>query len=383
MKIVADENIPYLQEFFAAMGSIETFPGRSITRQAVSDADILLVRSVTRVNADLLEGSQVRFVGSTTIGLDHIDLDFLDRQQIGFSSAPGSNAGAVVDYVLSALAWLCCDRGLNLFRRCVGIVGMGNTGGTLARRLRAFGIECVCCDPPLARAGQQGLVELDELLDRADVVSLHTPLIRSGRDATFHMLDSAHLAQLRPGTILVNTARGEIIDNAALLQCLDRGSDITAVLDVWEGEPNINLQLVERVALATPHIAGYSLDGKLAGVRQVYHAVCEYLALPQLPAAQQALLDKRTLVVDSGTASPVDVWQACSGLMLAAYNIEADSERLRATMRGNAHAPGTAFDRLRKEYPVRREFSATRLDFSGVQLPDSVIKALGALGFSR
>jgi len=377
MRIVADENIPLLDEFFAAFGEIRRLPGRTLERDALGDAQLLLVRSVTRVDEALLAGSAVRFVGTCTIGTDHLDLDYLQRQGIAWASAPGCNARGVVDYVLGSLLVLAEDAGVALAERRFGIVGAGQVGERLARVMRGLGWRVEVCDPPRARAGEPGFVSLDELLTRCDVISLHTPLARDGQDATWHLLDETRLASLRPGTWLINASRGGVVDNQALNRVLQQRSDLRAVLDVWEGEPQVDVELARRCRLATPHIAGYSLDGKLRGSEQIYQALCAWLGQP----AALRLADMspaqwlRQLELDADC--PPD-W-ALATLCRAVYDPRRDSADFIRSLQAEAEQRRLAFDALRKHYPMRREIDGLQVRISGESSPlRDMVKALGA-----
>ncbi|HBZ94060.1 MAG TPA: 4-phosphoerythronate dehydrogenase PdxB, partial [Pseudomonas sp.] len=277
MYIVADENIPLLDEFFAAFGSIRRLPGRGITAADVRDADLLLVRSVTQVNRALLEGSRVRFVGTCTIGTDHLDLDYFAEAGIAWSSAPGCNARGVVDYVLGSVLTLAEREGVDPAARVYGVVGAGQVGGRLVELLRGLGWQVRVCDPPRQAAEGGDFVSLERVIEECDVISLHTPLQRGGAHPTWHLLGAAQLAQLRHGAWLINASRGPVVDNAALRELLLDRESVHAVLDVWEGEPQVDLQLADLCTLATPHIAGYSLDGRQRGTAQIYQALCRYL----------------------------------------------------------------------------------------------------------
>jgi|SRR5690554_55905 len=350
MKLVADENIPLCEAFFGGFGEIVRLPGRQLTPADVRDADALLVRSVTPVNAELLEASRVRFVGTCTIGTDHLQTSWLDKAGIRWANAPGCNANSVVEYVYAALTTLNKDWRQQTF----GIIGCGNVGGLLYQRLRAQGVECRCYDPFLTPADNPHLISLDEVL-AADVVCLHTPLTLNGPHPTHHLLNAERLRQLRPGAVLLNAGRGAVIDNQALLAHLEAGADLQVVLDVWEPEPEISLPLLERVALGTPHIAGYSLDGKLAGTAMIYEAFCRHLGQePRLQLAQLA-----PSVADPQRQLEGEHWQALGALIASIYDIRADDKRLRdlsqAAIQGQADL-GQGFDHLRKHYPVRREF---------------------------
>lgn len=375
-RIVADENIPQVAEWFAGLGEVRTLPGRSLSAAAVSDADILLVRSVTRVDANLLAGSRVRMVGTATIGTDHLDLDYLAARGIAVESAPGSNAWAVVDYVLSSLCALPDVPERLLGGGSVSIVGLGNVGGRLLQRLQRLGVRCVGFDPLLSQTTGLPLVALEQAL-AADVVCLHTPLTRGGAFPTWHLLDRARIDALRPGTVLINAGRGAVVDNAALRDRLERRGDLPVVLDVWEQEPEFDPQLLAAVAIGTPHIAGYSLDGKLAGTRMMLKACCRFLGVPQpvLPAAGPAL----EVELDPGLEG-ADLLRA---VVRAVYDVRRDDAALRAAaIDAPGPALGVAFDRLRKHYPVRRELGAVEV-INWAALTASAQVLLSALGCGR
>lgn len=265
MKIVVDENMPYAEALFGRLGEVVAVRGRPLPAAALVGADALMVRSVTTVNQALLAGQRVRFVGTATAGTDHVDTAWLAQAGIGFSAAPGCNAIAVVEYVFSALMLLAERDGFALRDKTVGIVGVGNVGSRLQRRLTALGIRTLLCDPPRAdRGDDEQFHSLADLQREADIITFHTPLNKSGPYRTLHLADADFLRGLPPGRILINAGRGAVVDNAALLQALEAGQDLRVVLDVWEPEPMLSLPLLARVDIATPHIAGYSLEGKRA-----------------------------------------------------------------------------------------------------------------------
>ncbi|MBZ9557362.1 MULTISPECIES: 4-phosphoerythronate dehydrogenase PdxB [unclassified Modicisalibacter] len=376
MRILADQNIPLIEAFFGELGDITRLPGREIDAAAVRDHDILLVRSITRVDAALLEGSRVRFVGTCTIGTDHVDLDYLRERHIGFASAPGSNADSVVDYVLSSLLLLAEEEGEALSERSVGIVGAGNVGGRLARRLGEMGVRSLICDPPRARdEGREDFVDLDTLIARSDVICLHTPLVEAGEHATHHLMDARRVAAIRPGSVLLNAGRGACLDNAALRRRLEEQADLRCVLDVWEQEPAIDEALFALVDIATPHIAGHSLDGKMRGTELVYQAVMQHYGLPVRCKLGQIKPDPwlRKLVLTEW-APPLEALSLC---VRACYDVRRDMvgfERYRRRL-GMAQA----FDRYRAEYPVRREFSTLRVDFK--KNNNDLREAIAGFGF--
>lgn len=380
MLIVADENIPLLDSFFGDIGDIRRVNGRNLSRDQVQDADILLVRSVTRVDQALLEGSRVRFVGTATIGTDHIDQAWLDARGIGFAAAPGCNAASVAEYVLSILSLYAERRGIEDWSTLsVGIVGVGNVGAELARMLQRLNFTVKLCDPPRQESEPEQaeeFVPLAEVLE-CDVVTLHTPLTRQGAHATNHMLSEKELALVGPDQLLINAGRGEVIDGEALLARLSQPDAPTVALDVWEQEPRISPDLVEKVWLATPHIAGYSLEGKVQGTEMVYQALCRYLGLPVRKKSGQ-FLPEPALSKVSFTSS-VDEDEAVQVALRACYDPRRDDARLRLTMSGAPDERAQAFDRLRRDYPVRRECSSLKVQLKGSS--KSIQDRFKAIGF--
>lgn len=377
MLIVADENIPLLDAFFQGFGEIRRYPGRSLDAASVREADILLVRSVTKVDRHLLEGSRVQFVGTCTIGTDHLDLDYFDQVGIRWSSAPGCNARGVVDYVLGSLLTLADLEGASLPERVYGVVGAGQVGGRLVSVLRALGWKVMVCDP-LRQAAEGGdYVELDTLLQACDVISLHTPLERGGQYPTWHLLGPAELAKLRPGAWLINASRGAVVDNGALRTLLQQRDDLHAVLDVWEDEPQVDLQLADLCTVATPHIAGYSLDGRQRGTAQIYRALCQHLGVNEV--IQLADLLPRPPVAQIELDAEVDLQWALAMLCRAIYDPRRDDADFRRSLSEDVQQQRAAFDALRKHYPPRREIEglSVRIHGSSPELA-RLIDALGA-----
>jgi len=375
MKIVADENIPCVTQAFSTLGEVTLLPGRQLCAADVRAADILLVRSVTRVGRELLEGSPVRFVGSATIGFDHVDRDYLGQQGIGFATAPGSNATSAAEYVVSAVLALAERDGFDPADKSVGIIGCGNVGSRVLRKLTALGMPCLVNDPPLqAQGGHDGFVELDEILE-ADIITLHVPLTQTGGHPTFHLVDKAFLEALKPGAILINTARGAVVDNRALDAILDERDDLSVVLDVWEGEPAINTALLGKVALGTPHIAGYSLNGKLRGTEMIYQAACDYLGLPALGWKAADDMPEGRTVIQEETGQ-----DALKAAVFLSYDVRRDDRLLRKIMSLGADEQADYFDRLRKEYPVRLEFPCTTVMADGMNA--ALQQVLVEIGFN-
>ena len=358
MKILADENIPFVREAFAQLGEVRTCAGRAMDAAALGDAELLLVRSVTKVGPELLQQSAVRFVGTATAGTDHVDEEYLQQAGIEFASAPGSNAESVAQYVIAGLLAIAEKEGCELRGKTIGIVGVGHVGSRVARNARALGMRVLLNDPPLSRiTGDSCFVPLEQLVD-ADFLTLHVPLNPSGVDRTVHMVDGALLRRMKPTSWLLNTSRGSVVDNSALLAALQQGASAGAVLDVWEGEPHISADLLERVLIGTPHIAGYSFDGKVRGTEMVYASACRFLqraacwnASESLPAA-----DVPTIQLKGEHANQTEVLQQ---VVKPIYDILADDAQLRELLSLPAERWAKRFDELRKEYPRRREFSNT------------------------
>ncbi len=351
MKILVDENMPYAHELFSRTGEVIAVPGRPLPEAELRDATGLMVRSVTQVNAALLAGTPVKFVGTATAGTDHIDEASLDAAGIGFSAAPGCNAIAVVEYVFSALLLLAERDGFALRDRTVGIVGVGNVGSRLQARLEAWGVKTLLCDPPRADRGDAGEFHtLETLTEQADILTFHTPLNKEGRYKSWHLADAALLMALRPNTILINACRGPVVDNAALLEVLRMRHDLSVVLDVWEPEPDLNLDLLDRVDIATAHIAGYTLEGKARGTTQVFEAWSAFIGQPQQVALESLLPQPEfSTVTLHGELDQATLKR----LVHLVYDVRRDDAPLRRV----ASQPGE-FDRLRKQYEERREWSS-------------------------
>jgi len=377
MLIVADENIPLLDAFFAGFGDIRRVPGRSIDRATVEQADVLLVRSVTNVNRALLEGSKVRFVGTCTIGTDHLDLDYFNEAGICWSSAPGCNARGVVDYVLGSLMTLAEIEGADLTQRTYGVVGAGEVGGRLIKVLKGLGWNVKVCDPPRQAAEGGDYVSLEQIIEQCDVISLHTPLTRSGDSATWHLFDQQRLQQLKQGAWLINAARGPVVDNVALREVLLEREDLQAVLDVWEKEPEVDPALAELCVLATPHIAGYSLDGKQRGTAQIYQAYCAFSGQPA--AIQLSDLLPATWLSEVSLHGDSDPAWALAMLCRGVYDPRRDDADFRRSLVGNVAEQRAAFDALRKQYPVRREIEGLKVRIEGdAPVLRQIVEALGA-----
>ncbi|HET6441259.1 MAG TPA: 4-phosphoerythronate dehydrogenase [Phycisphaerae bacterium] len=376
MRILADENIPLVGEAFGPMGEVVAAPADAIRPLLVRDAQALLVRSVTPVGAALLDGSAVRFVATATIGVDHVNQEYLQQRGIAFASAEGSNAQSVAEYVFTALAVLAERGGWRFRDKALGIVGVGNIGSRVARIAEGLGMTVLRNDPPLARrTGDPKYVPIEALAE-ADIVTFHVPLTREGHGATYHMIGENLLSRLRRDVILLNTSRGSVADTAVLKAALGAKRIGGVVLDVWENEPNIDLELLNAVDIATPHIAGYSYDGKVNGTRMILHAFCRHFGLQRMwdPSPLMPPPEKPRLRLPK-----VDAQQAIRYATRAAYDIEADDTRLRAIREKPAEGRSAYFKSLRKNYSLRREFPQTTVELESADT--QVRSALETLGF--
>jgi len=381
MKIFFDENMPYAEAFFSdfcAAGELVPFSGRDLTAEQVRDADVLLVRSITQVNEALLKDNKnLSFVGTATIGMDHIDQNYLAKRNIAFHSAPGCNAISVAEYVISSLVVLAERYLLDLTQLTVGIVGGGNTGTRLSEKLTALGITHKICDPLLEqnKDDNRNFASLDEVLN-CDVISLHVPKIIDGEYPTYHLLNESRLNNLKENQILISACRGEVIDNKALLALKQQGHALKIVLDVWEGEPDVLLPLIKYTEIATPHIAGYSLEGKSRGTEVLYHALCEHVE-----KRQHINIEPKCQLVNllpTASISSIELNQEFNDTILnqlvkMVYDVRRDD----AIFRQQLSSQG--FDALRKNYPIRREFSAVRVTL----LSNTSSDVPHRLGFSK
>lgn len=381
MKIYFDENMPFAKEFFSGFCKKENlipFSGRDLNAQQVIDADVLLVRSITQVNEELLSANnKISFVGTATIGMDHIDQAYLKKRKIEFHSAPGCNAISVAEYVISSLIVLTERYLLDLNNITIGIVGGGNTGSRLSEKLLALGISHKICDPLLEKCNeeQRTFSSLDEVL-KCDVISLHVPKTTEGEYPTYHLLNEKRLSKLTNKQILINTCRGEVVDNKALLLLKEHGHGLKLVLDVWEQEPDILTSLIQYTEIATAHIAGYSLEGKARGTEMLYQALCKHIE-----KRNKSIIKNKFQLVDflpSANISKVRLNQEFNTVILnqlvkMIYDVRRDD----AIFRRKLSIEG--FDNLRKNYPERREFSAVQVTL----IPNTLNDVLYRLGFNK
>lgn len=379
MRIVADENIPFIKEACRDLGEVVLVPGRAMDKSVLNDADCLLVRSVTKVNHALLDGTSVRFVATATIGTDHVDTVYLDSAGIGFASAPGSNANSVSEYVISALLCLAQRHGFHLTDKTIGVIGVGNVGTRVAHKAEALGMRVLCNDPPRAAVeGEAGFVSLETLLAQSDIVTMHTPLEQHGAHPTFHLANDAFFSTMKRGAIFINSSRGKVHDSAALLRAIKSGIVAHAVLDVWEHEPLVDEGLLRAVDLASPHVAGYSFDGKVNGTVMVVNAAREYFRQEGRTKPTDLLPDTFVpqITID---ATDLPVEQVLLKVTRSLFDSRTDDDTMRWMLTVPQEERAAFFDTLRREYRVRREFI-----HSTVLLPQAspvLEKALIGLGF--
>jgi erythronate-4-phosphate dehydrogenase len=361
VKIVADINIPFVREAFGSLGDVSLLPGRQINRDVLRDADVLLVRSVTPVNAALLEGTPVKFVGTATTGLDHIDEQYLASRGIGLASAAGTNANSVAEYVVVAMLELAQRGKFRLRDKTLGVVGVGNVGSRVVRFAEALGMRVLQNDPPRQQTeALPDFVSFERLLVEADIVTIQVPLL----DTTRRMFHHDNLEKF----FLINTARGAVVDNRALLKAIDGDRIPGALLDVWENEPDISPELLDVVDLGTPHIAGYSLDAKVNGAQAIYRAVCEFFKTPATWQSKTSTAGIQRLWMKIGRDD--DDEDVLRDIIHNVYKITKDDRAFRKNPR--------EFDRLRAEYPIRREFFNTTLGL--LNASERLLKKCSALG---
>ncbi len=356
MKIVCDQRIPFVDEAFGHFGQIVKCDSRAIDSTIVKDADALLVRSETKVDEKLIGGSKVRFVGTATIGTDHVEHEFLKRHGITFASAPGCNSWAVVQYIFSAIFTLAGKHGFKLKDKKLGVVGVGNIGSKIVSVAEKMGIEVAQNDPPRFRkTGDNRFVNLDGLMD-SDIITIHVPYTRAGTDPTHHLFGAERLARMKKGSIIINSSRGAVIDNQALKAALGNGTPGMAVLDVWEKEPNIDIELLPKCEIGTQHIAGYSIDGKMNATSMIYNAFCGYFGFDRSWNSTSVIAPPDEPVIRM-KSSFSDSESAISEVVRRCYDITKDDARLRQIADIQPEDRGRYFKELRGKYKFRYEFS--------------------------
>jgi erythronate-4-phosphate dehydrogenase len=352
-KIIVDRAAPFAVEVFSQIGTVIPLNSNEIDRHAAQEADIIIVRSQTKVDKLLLEGSNVRFVGTLTIGTDHLDTDYLSAKDIGFANAPGSNSDSVAEYVAAALLAWASRANKSLEGKTLGIVGVGNIGRKVVEVARALGMVPLLNDPPLARRHIGGpYVSLSALME-ADFISLHVPLTYDGEDRTFHLFNEQVIGRMKRGSVLINTARGGVVETRALRNALEASHLSAAIIDVWENEPLIDTKLLKNVMLGTPHIAGYSHDGRLRALSMVYQAVCKHLNVRPTWSMNTEIRETTRIVIPEHLVTNEEI---ISYAIHEAYDIEQDDSLLRAATLLPDGLLGEYFTKLRTEYRMRKEF---------------------------
>lgn len=370
MKIIADHKIPFLSGVLEPYAQVTYLPGSSIHSRDVEDQDALIVRTRTLCNESLLKHSRVKFIGTATIGFDHIDTRYCETMGIEWINAPGCNADSVEQYVTAALLHWANQYAIPLNTQTIGIVGVGNVGSRVARSSERLGMRVLLNDPPRARKEQTStFVELDALIREADIISLHVPLNREGLDQTYHLVDDAFLDRCKPGVLILNTCRGEVAETKALLKAIRKKQIQAPIIDCWEHEPHINTELLQGSFLATPHIAGYSQDGKANGTSQIVQALAKkfQLALTNWRPESLTLPQEPDIVLAAGNQK---LQSALAQAVHHSYPIWKDSQKLKKNP--------TTFEEQRSEYPVRREYQAYRVMGA---VAEEVREVLGEMGF--
>ncbi len=353
MKICVDENIALGKEAFSLFGDVELFNGRNIDNASVKNCDALIVRSVTKVNEKLIAGSKIKFVGTTTIGTDHIDVDFLKKCGIEFAYAPGCNSRSVAEYVFSSLFYLSKKYGFRLSSKSIGIVGVGNIGKIVERFSNALGMRVIKNDLPREDKGEKGFSALEDVL-ACDIVTFHVPLILSGKYKTLHLLNNKNIDFIKENAILINSSRGAIVDNQAVLNMVRKGK-IKTIFDVWENEPEPDKEFVELADIATPHIAGYSYDGQLTGTKMIFEALNKFLGTSYVWNFNVTEITE-TLDLQDET----DNENFLRKLFKKVYRAEEDSKKFKRVYLASGN-PGKEFDLFRKNYPRRFEIPDYRV----------------------
>lgn len=393
LKIVCATNMPFAMEAFSTLGETRILEGRDIKAMDVRETDILALRSTTKVNRSLLEGSRVRFVGTATIGTDHLDITYFEQAGIKWCFAPGCNANSVSEYMTASLLYLASQHGFTLEGKTIGVIGVGNVGRRVVQKARALGMRVLMNDPPREMAersgqwtvgsGQNGEAEnvfvgLDQVLAEADIVTVHVPLTKEGPDKTVHLADEAFFGHAKKGLIFLNAARGPVVDSSALIKALDNHQVSHVVLDTWEGEPSYRMDLLGRVDIATPHIAGHSFEGKVMGTVMVYRAVCAFLGVPadwsHEPLMPVPLVPE--IRVNATGRNDQDVLRE---VVRQVYDLEGDDRRFRESAVTDEKTRMKNFDFLRSNYPERREFRYTTVKMDGGN--DKLRRTLVGLGF--
>ncbi len=371
MKIIIDDKIPYIKGALETVAEVIYLPGNKTTPEIVKDADAIITRTRTICNEKLLKGSSVKFIATATIGYDHIDTAYCKQAGIEWTNAPGCNAESVNQYIASALFSWSMNKRTDLAGKTIGIVGVGQVGSRIAKTCEILEMNVLLNDPPRARAeGARKFVSIKTIQDEADIITFHVPLIMTGIDTTIHMVDKKFLLNVRKKPLIINSCRGEVFNSEDVFNTLKSGNISGLIIDCWENEPNINLELLKLVDIGTPHIAGYSKDGKANGTKMSVQAVSKFFKLgldDWQPEKVEA--PENPLIEIDGTQRRE--YSILAEAILSTYNIENDDDALRSSPE--------LFEKLRGDYPVRREFNSFNIKTKNIE-KETILK-LEKLGF--
>jgi len=361
MKIICATSIPYAKEAFAPLGELQILDPKQITPKILKDADVLVTRSTLKVGAELLEGTGVKFVGTCTIGYDHLDLDYLEKRKIVWTASPGCNANSVAEYVTAALLHVASKHNITLRGKNIGIIGVGHVGSLVVKKASALGMRILLNDPPLFDlTGDDRYRSLDEVLAESDVVTVHVPLERGGEYPTFHLAGRNFFGRAKKGCIFINAARGAVMNSDDFLKARAGGAIEHAVIDCWENEPAFRPDVMRAADLGTPHIAGYSFEGRSMGTIHVYRELCKFMGLePNLTL--DALLPPPPVPEIHFDAEGKSDEESLAEIVGRVYDIAADDRDLRSFTTANEETRGKEFEKMRKNYHMRREFRYTRV----------------------
>ncbi len=371
--------MPLVKEAFSTIGEATILEGRTITANDLKDADIFATRSTTKVNKQLLAGSKIKFVGTATIGIDHMDTDYMENNGIKWCYSPGCNANSVSEYLVAGLLHLARKHNFTLEGKTIGVIGVGNVGKLVVEKAEALGMRVLQNDPPRERAekGTQ-FVSIEQIIQESDIITVHVPLTKDGTDATYHLINSDFFSKTKANLIFIDAARGPIVDTPALIEAIDSGKVPYCIMDTWEGEPDLIQELLDKVDIGTPHIAGHSYEGKVQGTIMVFEQACEFFGIksnwnpepfmpppivPELSIDAKGLEDEAVL----------------EKLISQVYDIIADDNNLREISELTGSNRKAHFDKLRKSYPMRREFRFTKV--TGVNISEKLRSKITALGF--
>jgi erythronate-4-phosphate dehydrogenase len=370
MKIVADDKIPFLKGALEPFAELVYVPGKEINREILNGADALLIRTRTKCTESLIKGSSVRFIGTATIGFDHIDTQYCENNNIEWTNAPGCNSSSVQQYIAAALLKMAYESGIKLSDKTIGIIGVGKVGSKVEKLARALGMKVLLNDPPRARMeGEANFHSLATLLFQSDIITAHVPFNVVGEDCTYHLINEKSFKKMNKGAWFINSSRGEVTKTAALKQALVSGKLSGAIIDVWENEPDVDLNVLAKTFIATPHIAGYSTDGKANGTSMVVNSLCKHFNIP-LKAWYPADVPPPVtpeFTIDANGKSDEDVIREA---VFHTYNIVTDDIKFRSSP--------SDFEKQRGDYPLRREFTSYHINLlNGTGKARKILEELG------